>query len=516
MIDYLKKKASYHKRWLTVMLIAALIVGFMMYLIVSSFLRWEQLGLQSRLDRLRSEVEVALQTYENFSRYIFDHSVNNSEVLTMISEASQADLEKQAEIREQLYSLLIEDYNMITAYKFRQLHFHFADGTSFLRFHKPDLYGDPLFNVRDSVRIANQQQRYVFGFEEGRIYNGYRFVYPLNWQGRHIGSVEVSISMDSLIELLNQLYPERDLYFMLDAEIVRDAVFEEQQSNYIASPFSEKYLFDVEVGSDADSNLQNVPLSEDLLVDIKSNSEAGLVSRGDFSFYIQRDNKQDVEVQYLAIKNIVDSPVGYFISLSDDSTIAVSRMVLIRELLMLGAIFIIFALLSFFYNRERLRLHKLSYSDALTGIYNRYMFLRYAEKEFERHKRYKSVFSIALMDIDHFKVINDTYGHNEGDEVLRIMTNAIKCNLRKSDVFARWGGEEFILLMPETNLSGAKIAAEKVRELVSCQNYGIVGKVTVSVGVAVAGNDETLEHLVARADEKLYLAKENGRNRTEI
>jgi diguanylate cyclase (GGDEF)-like protein len=144
------------------------------------------------------------------------------------------------------------------------------------------------------------------------------------------------------------------------------------------------------------------------------------------------------------------------------------------------------------------------------------MFLRYAEKEFERHKRYKSVFSIALMDIDHFKVINDTYGHNEGDEVLRIMTNAINCNLRKSDVFARWGGEEFILLMPETNLSGAKIAAEKVRELVSCQNYGIVGKVTVSVGVAVAGNDETLEHLVARADEKLYLAKENGRNRTEI
>ncbi|MDN5315868.1 MAG: hypothetical protein PWP10_4620, partial [Clostridiales bacterium] len=233
MIDYLKKKASYHKRWLTVMLIAALIVGFMMYLIVSSFLRWEQLGLQSRLERLRSEVEVALQTYENFSRYIFDHSVNNSEVLTMISEASQADLEKQAEIREQLYSLLIEDYNMITAYKFRQLHFHFADGTSFLRFHKPDLYGDPLFNVRDSVRIANQQQRYVFGFEEGRIYNGYRFVYPLNWQGHHIGSVEVSISMDSLIELLNQLYPERDLYFMLDAEIVRDAVFEEQQSNYI-------------------------------------------------------------------------------------------------------------------------------------------------------------------------------------------------------------------------------------------------------------------------------------------
>ncbi|NLW12401.1 MAG: diguanylate cyclase, partial [Clostridiaceae bacterium] len=360
-----------------------------------------------------------------------------------------------------------------------------------------------------------QQQRYVSGFEEGRIFNGYRFVYPLRYDDKHIGTVEVSISMDYLMSLLNQLYPENDLYFMLRADLVENIVFEEMQDNYRQSPFSPDYLFDKAVGTEADKYRQNFSLNDSLNSKIESAAREHLQSQGDFGVFVQ-DDERDIEVRFLSIKNIVGEQSGYIVSLREDKNYGQMRFDYTKDIILITLILVMFLVLSFFYNRERLRLQKLSFSDFLTGINNRYMFLRQADKEFERYLRYGSVFSIAMIDIDYFKKVNDTYGHNEGDFVLRELTRIINDNLRKTDIFARWGGEEFVVMMPETRLEGAYSAAEKLRSAIACHQFGAVGRVTISLGVAmITEQDKSLELLISRADTKLYDAKKAGRNRTE-
>lgn len=505
-----------HRRWIIAATVAVLLWGLLLFTIISNYERRTNLYISTELETLRSELDVSIKTYESFSKYVFEEIINKPEVLKLVAEAAVGDEQIRDLKRQELYQLLVADYSMLTEYRFRQLHFHFSDGVSFLRFHEPEKFGDRLFAVRDSIRVANQQQRYVSGFEEGRIFNGYRFVYPLRYEDRHIGTVEVSISMDYLMSMLNQLYPDNDLYFMLRRDVVEDVVFEDMQDNYRQSPFSPDYLFDKAVGAEADKYRLSFALNESLNQKIEEAARGQILKQGDFGFFIENDDI-DVEVRFLSIKNIVGKQTAYIVSLREDRNFSQMRFEHIKDIILITLILFMFLMLSFFYNRERIKLQKLSYSDSLTGIYNRYMFLRQAEKEFERYKRYGSVFSITMIDIDHFKKVNDTYGHCEGDFVLREVTRIINENLRKTDVFARWGGEEFIVMMPETRSDGAYRAAEKLRAAIACHQFGMVGRVTISLGVAMIGEqDKSLELLISRADDKLYEAKRAGRNRTEI
>ena len=121
--------------------------------------------------------------------------------------------------------------------------------------------------------------------------------------------------------------------------------------------------------------------------------------------------------------------------------------------------------------------------------------------------------SLLLVDIDHFKSVNDTHGHQAGDEVLRAVTLTLRQELREGDVLGRWGGEEFLALLPATGLEGALVAAERLRRAVSLRTFPYAGSVTVSIGVASARPGDHLERTVARADAGMYRAKRAGRNR---
>ena len=123
---------------------------------------------------------------------------------------------------------------------------------------------------------------------------------------------------------------------------------------------------------------------------------------------------------------------------------------------------------------------------------------------------------MILFDIDHFKQINDVYGHNVGDGVLRFFAQLIKNNIRSSDIVARWGGEEFVLLVPIANQDLAISLADKTRELIESTLFPTVGKVTASLGVTLFKADDDTDALIKRADEALYKAKREGRNRVEF
>ena len=161
------------------------------------------------------------------------------------------------------------------------------------------------------------------------------------------------------------------------------------------------------------------------------------------------------------------------------------------------------------------RLEYLATTDPLTLLYNRRKFDELMEYELERDKRYQSGLSIIFCDIDHFKKINDMHGHDVGDDVLRELSAEIRTSLRQSDIVARWGGEEFIILIPNCTADTAVTIAENIRKKIETYKFNKAGKVTASFGVThVLGHDDKTT-LIKRVDKALYAAKENGRNRVE-
>src|SRR5579871_5586471 len=149
--------------------------------------------------------------------------------------------------------------------------------------------------------------------------------------------------------------------------------------------------------------------------------------------------------------------------------------------------------------------------DGLTQVFNRRYFNEALEREFNRSKRYTRALSLIMFDIDHFKRVNDTHGHLAGDNLLRLIASAVRPRLRREDIFARTGGEEFGILLPEIAVEGARTTADKVRRIVQGTPL-VVEKATipctVSLGVAMLGPaDNTPEDLYKRADERLYEAK---------
>jgi diguanylate cyclase (GGDEF)-like protein len=160
---------------------------------------------------------------------------------------------------------------------------------------------------------------------------------------------------------------------------------------------------------------------------------------------------------------------------------------------------------------------ELAITDELTGISNRRFFLKRMTDEATRLKRTGRSFCVAIIDIDFFKHVNDEWGHECGDYALRAVTDAIKCSIREQDMIARWGGEEFTLLLPETLLPGAEIITERVRARIEGAPFsygeGITFSLTVTIGVAQYDESAGIDGSIKRADDALYAGKRQGRNR---
>jgi len=173
------------------------------------------------------------------------------------------------------------------------------------------------------------------------------------------------------------------------------------------------------------------------------------------------------------------------------------------------------------YNRMRGHLETIVLTDPLSGCFNRRGFDQLATREVSRALRGSHPVSVLALDVDHFKRINDEYGHLTGDEVLREMGLLLRETARLGDVVARYGGEEFEILAPDTNHEGAQILADRIQHAFRTRPFTAVGverAITISIGIAsdTARNDQIASVLVARADEALYVAKRNGRDRTEL
>jgi len=166
------------------------------------------------------------------------------------------------------------------------------------------------------------------------------------------------------------------------------------------------------------------------------------------------------------------------------------------------------------------KLQKLAITDGLTKLYNSRSFYTQLELEVDRFNRYKHPLALLLLDIDNFKEYNDSYGHLEGDKVLVRFSQIIKTCLRANDSAYRYGGEEFTVILPETNGDEAKTVAQRIRSSLEAEKYkpvpGKVARITISIGVTQCYPKEELSTFIRRADKAMYLSKENGRNRVSV
>ena len=207
-------------------------------------------------------------------------------------------------------------YDNLKSIGIKQLHFHTRNNYSYLRFHRPGKYGDDLTNIRLSVKICNEKKIEVHGFEEGRIYNGFRNVFPLFYNKEHIGSVETSFSFGAIRDQL-ALINEKKTYFIIKKKVVLEKLFNDELENYLPCSLSENYLYEKKFDQHSP---KNDSIMKQICTNVKPFIQDKLNSNRNFSIY-QNINGLYYSISFYSIKNISNSPVAYIISYNENSTI---------------------------------------------------------------------------------------------------------------------------------------------------------------------------------------------------
>ena len=212
----------------------------------------------------------------------------------------------------------------------------------------------------------------------------------------------------------------------------------------------------------------------------------------------------------------------WYLFVEKDESVAlieVRKMLYINLAICLGITLLVLLLMYLSLSRYQRRLEEMAATDKLSGLLNRQAFTILMDRLMAEHSRQPRPLSILLLDVDHFKSVNDLHGHAAGDRVLRRVAELLRQDLRQSDIAVRWGGEEFLVVLDNCDLAEAQRIAEKIRERIAQERLDIDGThfaVTISVGVSQFSGDEFPEQTISRADAGLYQAKNNGRNRVYV
>lgn len=427
-------------------------------------------------------------------------------------------------VRSQLHEYVKPSWKTMTSqYDVRQLHFHFGPGsTSFLRVHRPERFGDNMDEVRYTVVDVNQLHKPVKGFETGRVYSGIRGVVPVSVSPPdggtvHIGALESGTSFTVMLKVLADELDSNVAVLLTQDHVNRNMWPEFIRDHFPEARHAGRYFIECSTASRPRAFFSR----EDV---------ARLLDQGLGSRFIIGDNSIQVGVfplrDYRGTTDFSLPDAGAVVVWKDASEV----WTLVRRTLQNNILYSLVALIIIeialvigwrlsqrhlrrIIRRQTRKLRNMATRDALTGLYNRRAIERHLTEETNRTQRHPSPFSVIMFDIDHFKKVNDTYGHNVGDEVLRKVGKRVAGLVRNTDRLGRWGGEEFLVLCPETTVADAVILADRIRKGVEEMRFAKAAPVTVSLGVSQFLSPESYESLVQRADSALYEAKKTGRNK---
>ncbi len=445
------------------------------------------------------------RAYKNLTKLLYEEVINRPDVIAIFERAREGDPQIQAEVRRELYERLKPTYDRLQALNLKQLHFHLPDGTSFLRFHRPEKFGDDLSSVRYSVMKANRDKGYVEGFEEGRVYNGFRHVYPVfDARGNHLGSVETSLSFNALRLDIESTTGEH-IDFVVRRDIVEKKVWDRERSNYGPSLVSPDYLYEKVDPSERHRRHDH----DSVTLSIAKEAEALMRKGHRFALYAE-----GYIVTFEPITNVEGSAAAaYLIGYSKSNAVGEVLESTLTLWWLSSALIVLASVLFYMLMLKVSHVSRLATYDALTELLNRSAMTRRLEDEAARTERTHDTFAILFIDVDDFKALNDRFGHETGDRVLKHLGRIFQMNIRRNDAVGRWGGEEFLVCLPHTPSEDAEAAAEKLRMAVVTYDFGTDGPVSCSFGLTVYHEGEAIDVAVSRADEALYRAKAEGKNR---
>ena len=464
----------------------------------------------------KSHIDIASSHLTDISRIFYDITIDKPKIEDLMFKASSTQNEKlQAKLRQELYQELVPSYEYMKKYNVRQLHFQLPKTVSFLRFHKPSKFGDSLLGVRETLEYVNEFRTPISAFEEGRIFNGFRNVYPIYKDNIFVGTVEISFSFSGMQEILSKI-DSTTYIFLIKESIVGSKVFDEEKLNYKKSEFKQ-FLYDKTTLKDTmQIGLKEVTKINSHIAEKvnKSLKEGKLFSL----FYKEKEMYENntIIISFVPVSNLEDEVVAYIIHYEFGNFIDLifKNLQALFWLLTLLAFILssIFTGMIFNEKKKQKLIHDFAIHDSLTGIYNREGINEIINQKIAEAKETNKNFSVIFFDIDFFKRVNDIYGHDMGDYVLENIANIVSSEIKKGDIFARWGGEEFMLFLPNTDMKTAVELANTLRAMIEEHAFSNIDSITCSFGVTILRNNEEKTAFLKRADRLLYKAKESGRN----
>ena len=397
-------------------------------------------------------------------------------------------------------------------------HFYFSgpDRVNLLRVHKPEKYGDII--TRQTTLTAQRGGTDAYGIELGPL-GTLTLRYVQSWYDEQtrelLGFVELGMEVDETVDSIRNLFG-LDVFVLIKKQYLDQTGWEDGMRTFGRVPDWERFP-QVVVSV---HGMQLLP--ETLSARIRETDFSKHTST--FKVQFGRDNQYAI---FQPLQDVIGRSVGTMVMLVDTSGLTKQ----VRESVIIGSVAVVAAaiiLILFFYwfvgrigermARNEWQLQQMATRDGLTGLFNRRQFNLMLEESFAQHTRYDRPVSLLMIDIDHFKKVNDTYGHPAGDTVLVELAKRLTLRAREIDRVCRYGGEEFIVLLSETDSAGALIIAQRICETMADEKWdlgnGTQISVTVSIGIASCPDHvRTSQALLAAADKALYAAKETGRNR---
>ena len=603
--------------------------------------------LNARLLSLQVAKKAILNTYSSVNKKYYYDVLHNEDVINLLRKIKYTQNKKEiALLRGKLYRLLYKEYDLLKELGVRQFHFHTYDGRSLLRFHMPYLNGDSLVGVRQSIDFVMKTHKPFAGFEGGRVYSGFRYVFPILDGSDYLGSVEFSMKFDTVAKDLQQILPSLGYEFIVKKSESYDRAFSQYRSLFKMSDFGDQYFSEDSFVLHGKALVQDKKIIQIITQKVKQShcfKENFAQNRSFVSHLIY--NNQGYSVLFLNIEDNDKKHIGYIISFEKSPEVLtidkqynkiffMGSFVLVLVLVLIIVLIIQFnkvqtesqklqkfidiqdaivvltdgehfyyanrSFLEFFgyssleeflkdhnciceffienssffslkdvkedeahwvesllklpgrkrivsmidhtitphafsvsighYDEskyvvsfsdisdtmeEKIQIQNQMLRDQLTNAYNRLYFDENIERLVNIHKAKGKYTGIIFFDIDHFKNVNDTYGHDVGDSVLTDVVSTVKNHIRQSDKLIRWGGEEFIIVVPIHTFEELYNIAEHLRKAIAQHHFNIVEHITCSFGISMYDENEDPLINVKKADEKLYKAKENGRNRVE-
>ena len=575
----------------------------------------------------------------------YNNLLENKKVMQILKKfKDETNEEEKTYLRGELFRELNKKYQKLKKLGIRQLHFHTHKGESLLRFHKPTKSGDSLIGIRKSIEYVNKEHKSFFGFEGGRIFPGFRYVFPIFYKGEHLGSVEFSVPFELIEQKLQSVLPKIAYQLHLNKNISYDKVFGSYKEFFAPSPLLKEHYIENSNISMVENKIANNTLIQKLQAKLKPLIDKKLLENENFSLNVIYKN-HGYRSNFITIKEADGMEAAHLVCYCPfDQLLTIKKKYFTFKILIFIALFIIlillyivfkqinkiitknksiqqlldyqdniviltngneitFANLKFFdffgfkniedfkvhhnciceyftkndrfFNLEKIKesenwveviqtlpqsqrvvamlkedftIHVFSVSiskfddnltiinftdisqtmlnyikleektihDKLTNALNREYFEQNYEKILTKYHTKNSFFALAMLDIDHFKEVNDTYGHDVGDDVLIHFVKTIHKYSREKDFLIRWGGEEFIFILKVDSKESLVKALEHIRKIIELENFPTIGHKTCSIGGTIFIDGENIEQTIKRADIGVYEAKVAGRNKVII